>query len=307
MPAGASSWVRSASSQVDRIVDRTALDRIHERPVLRPVGGREVVRGHDLGRLGGMADDQAMGHDVEGQRSPGREALEADAVSGAQQPRGGERADGTRVESQQGRGHVRDVGVVPFIRRRVGGLRSDHVALAHQVAHQVQDVGRLLQHLATRAVLAHPPLGALGVEPSQVPRTQLRRALREQLARPVDQVQVAPLVADGRDDARLPDASPDERGYLAVEAERLLHQQVQPTIDDRQLRLAARRGRQAGDDAHRCRRRRASDGDRPRRAPRRVGPGCRRARGCGSRRPRWPRPAGRAAPRRASGLPSPSR
>ena len=95
---------------------------------------------------------------------------------------------------------------------------------------------RLLHDLAARLILPNPPSGAGRVaEPGA--DDQLGRVAFKELAGPIDDLQVAPLIPDARHEAPLMDRPRDPRRPVFVDAERLLSEQGDAAFRDGQRRL----------------------------------------------------------------------
>ena len=200
-------WVRSASSQVERTDDRHGPGSRPRTPGPAPGSGRQVVAPSAmLGRLGRPPDDQPVGHDVERQRLAAREALQA--------RRGGRRPAAARwravpmaPESNASRvvETSRDVGVAAFVRRGVGGLRGDHAGTRRRGSASGPGCGSPAPGPGHPSRPGAPTTRRSASSPARCPAPAAADAPPAARGRG-RQVEVAPLVADGGDDARLPDA-----------------------------------------------------------------------------------------------------
>ena len=116
----------------------------------------------------------------------------------------------------------------------VGALCIDFDHFANQMTCQVDNVRGLLDDLAARAVLLPPPLRRRrSIEP--VSHNQGCGVAIKQAARFLDDIEIAPVVADRSDDATLLYLSGDIFRRGNVQRERLFNEEGQAGRDDRRF------------------------------------------------------------------------
>ena len=144
--------------------------------------------------------------------------------------RAGERSDGAVGEAQDGGRRVGDV-ARPFGIAVANRHRADHVGFADQVASEVVQVGRLLDHLAAALPNPRPP-GRWRRAAEPAGHDHPRRPLRQPIAELGHEVQRAEVVADRHDQAGPFDGGgqPGRPGGV-VGRQRLLGQERDPPLD----------------------------------------------------------------------------
>ena len=142
----------------------------------------------------------------------------------------GERSDGAVGEAQDGSRGVGDV-ARPFGIAVANRHRADHVGLADQVASEVVQVGRLLDHLAATLPNLRPP-GRRRRAPEPAGHHHPRRSLRQSVTELGHEVQPAEVVAHRHDQAGPFDGSgqPGRAGGV-IGGKWLLRQERNPALD----------------------------------------------------------------------------